>query len=318
MSKLYLYSQNWEDWKLVSSATAELGWVARKPIGFSDVRELLESVERHLFFVDGDDPRVRSGFEEAASQAGAAKDAGNRVYYCVSPEKLKGFFENGPAFGGAFVVRRPGADAGPGGRVLAGFLRDLEAGGEIPSAATERQAMTLTHTRDRAKALEAVSSLLSGFRCDPRVSAAIETTVDELIANAIFDAPVDEQGRQLYGGTARSTEMELRGRQEVRLSFGHCGNRLYFTVKDGFGSLDRGAALRHITRDFKGKEYIPDDARANAGLGLATGFATGASYLLTCEPGVRTEVTAFFGMESGYRAFLDQFQFVSARIVGRE
>lgn len=313
MSKLHLFSERAEDSGfaagVATAAGLELGCLRDPGAAIA----ALDTNGEDVLLVDADDERARLAFEERARHLSSDPVAVNRVHYLLDRGSLNALFQPvASLLGGSFLCRKYGGDPAGQGRLFGEMLRSRLPGFSLGTAVRE---VRLTNTRDKYRALEEVVRFLEDSGCHYRIRTTIETTVDELLANAIFDAPVDADGKPLHGTTPRSTLLDLKGREEVALRFGREGDLVFFSVTDLHGSLDRKTILEHVTRSFRGQKYEIDHTRANAGLGLALGFAGGASYIFACEPQRRTEVTAIYRLSPTYRGFQDRFQFVVTRVI---
>lgn len=172
------------------------------------------------------------------------------------------------------------------------------------------QSIKFQRTGQKQEAVDAVRSLAAQLKFQGRVSSSIANAADEIIMNAMFDAPVDAMGKRLYSGMARSTDMPLPADKPVVLQVGYDGIYFALTVSDQFGSVDKASLLEHISKNYADEEYKIKLTTASAGLGLATIFSGGGSLFFACEAGVRTEVTLFFRRTESYREFKNQFQFL--------
>lgn len=175
------------------------------------------------------------------------------------------------------------------------------------------QTLTLTHSDQKQEAAEAVRQYLIQAKVPARISNIIANAVDELLMNAIFDAPADEFGRPIYTSTVRSQSRQLLGQEEVSMKIGFDGFYVGISITDHFGLLDRGRLLNHVSMNYRDQEYTVKQGNAGAGLGLATVFKSGGSLIYHCENGVKTEATLLYRAFSNYRDFKNQFHFFSAK-----
>ena len=175
------------------------------------------------------------------------------------------------------------------------------------------QSVGIDHTDQKQEAAEAVRQYLIKAKVPARVSNIIANTVDELLMNAIFDAPVDEFGKVLYSATSRNQPRALNGREKVMMSIGFDGFYVGVSVTDQFGSVDRNRLLSHVSMNYKNRDYTPKQGQAGAGLGIATINYSGGSLVYHCENGSKTEVTLLYRVYPSYREFKNQFRFFSAK-----
>lgn len=115
----------------------------------------------------------------------------------------------------------------------------------------------------------------------------IESVVDELLMNALYDAP----------------ELDRTG-LPARLRFGTDGRFLAVSVEDRYGRLERGDIVDHVgrARRERGRPREPDDA-GGAGLGLYFIVAHATRIIANVDPQRRTEMICLFDLrQSGAEA----------------
>jgi CheY-like chemotaxis protein len=135
----------------------------------------------------------------------------------------------------------------------------------------------------------------------------IETVADELILNAIYNAPRDDEGQPLYKDSDRRTPVSLGAQAQVRLRWGCDGRTFAVSVADRFGGLGRDAVATHIGKllDARSPRLARGSgAAAGAGLGLALTFNAGNELALQVAPGRFTEATCALQVAGSNRAAL--------------
>lgn len=175
------------------------------------------------------------------------------------------------------------------------------------------QQVNLTNTNQKQEAVEAVRQYLISAKLPARVANLISNSVDEILMNAMFDAPTDQFGRPLYNSTARSNHRELKEDDQVVMRVGFDGFTFGISVSDSYGSIDRGKLLNHISASYREKDYTVRAGQAGAGLGVATIFNSGGSLIYHCETRKKTEATLLYRGFASYRDFKNQFKFFSAK-----
>lgn len=177
------------------------------------------------------------------------------------------------------------------------------------------QTVTLSNTNQKLDAVEAVRKYLVEAKFQGRIASLISNAVDELLMNAMYDAPVDELGKQLYTMTARNQNRALTGKSSVLLKLGFDGDRVGISVTDFYGSVDRQKLLNHVSSNYNRRAYMISATNAGAGLGVANVFRSGGSLSYLCESGIKTESTLLYKVTHSYREFKDQFRFFSAQFI---
>lgn len=156
----------------------------------------------------------------------------------------------------------------------------------------EIREVVLRDAAERHHAVQAVDADVHAAGFGPRVAAQATLIADELLSNALYNAPVDEQGRHHRGEEVRHGARALAGRDEVRLRYACDARYLAIEVTDLYGSLDRKTILRCLAKaGGRAPEKVSMDTRG-AGIGLATVYGTCNHLVFNLEPGVRTEVIA--------------------------
>ena len=149
----------------------------------------------------------------------------------------------------------------------------------------ETRSYTLADADERDDAVGTVTRDVLGVGLPERIASLVSVITDELIANALYRAPLDERGRRYRAGEARLRSRPLRGRDVVTVRWATDARYLAIEVRDRWGTLDpRGVASRLAT----GKTSAPGDA----GMGLALAYACCNQFVIDLEPDVMTEVIA--------------------------
>ena len=126
----------------------------------------------------------------------------------------------------------------------------------------------------------------------PRPLAAATLIADELLSNAVFNAPVDDQGVHIHANDARLEGRKLTSRDRVTLRYACDARYLAIEVNDHYGSLDRATILRCLTKaSSRARDKVSMTTRG-AGIGLATVYGSCNHLVFNLDPGKRTQVIA--------------------------
>lgn len=163
---------------------------------------------------------------------------------------------------------------------------------------------TVASTDDKDAALEGVMELASALELSDEKKRRIEVATEELVLNAIYDAPRDADGRQRHAGVDRRTAIKLGGDEHVKVRYGCDGRNFVVSVADRFGALDRGCVVRSLA-----KLLDPANTRAapgvgGAGLGLMLVYGAANQLIAHALPGRFTEVTAVMHVSGSNRTAL--------------
>lgn len=230
--------------------------------------------------------------------------------------------EPGQAYTHAFVDELPFTHAirrRLGSKALQVLRPVLEAAGEEYPLGLERyfpegafsQSIKLKKSDHRGPATEAMQSFLQKRRVKPRVAAAAAQAVDELLMNAIFNAPHDARGNPTRRSLARGTAFDLHRTEYVELEVMACDSHFGIRVTDPFGRLERDTVMRVLSQDYRSEAYVPKLGQRGAGLGLRGILGFGLSLLFVCKPGARTDAMVFWPTATSHVEFKRSFQFVA-------
>lgn len=141
----------------------------------------------------------------------------------------------------------------------------------------------------------------------PAHHAAIEQCIDEMMVNALYAAPVDDQGKRVFAGISPKTRLGLRIPQEVVVQYACDGHRFAISVRDGFGSLPRQTVFNVLYKCLHDDQSV-DTKASGAGVGLFLMVQSCSSVTWNVIPGVATEVTCTFDLAAP-RAHLKELAF---------
>ena len=135
----------------------------------------------------------------------------------------------------------------------------------------------------------------------------IETAADELLLNAVYDAPRGEDGAPLYAHIDRRTAVSLGAQAQVRLRWGCDGRIFALSVVDRFGALTRAEVAAALQRLLEARaprlgRSGPVATGGGAGLGLVLAYTAANELALHIAPGRFTEATAALQVAGSNRA----------------
>jgi hypothetical protein len=126
----------------------------------------------------------------------------------------------------------------------------------------------------------------------------------ELIMNAMYDAPVDADGRPKYAAD-RKAQIALTEPERPAVRIATDGTRLALQVRDPFGRLERHHVFDGLARGLSGGEQI-DRSHGGAGLGMMVCHNASTAMFFDVVANQRTEVTALFELDMNLREFRTQ------------
>lgn len=279
--------------------------------------EILASEETSVLMVDASSESQYQELEAAIQNSVglfSERVNSNSTHFISSDDIEKTpYLIQSPLFGN-FIMRNYGDPKAAGqhyGRIVRGTLAEQAFGiSRLLKPGTKIQVVKFKLSTQKQDAVEAVKNYLIAAKFQSRMATVVANAVDELLMNAMFDAPVDELGKPVLSSTARNAKLNLEGQHSIEMQVGFDGQYVGVAAVDLFGSLDKAKLLSFISKLYIEEEYKVRTSSAGAGIGLATVFRSGGSLVFVSESRVKTEVTVLFGKTSNFREFKDQFRFL--------
>lgn len=317
---LVLISEQATDAQFASQVAAEAGLALRTVKLVRDGVGIIEAEDSCVVMLDASTAGQYSAFEkEVQNRIGlfSSKLNANLIHYLASKDIYEvPYLIQSPLFG-SFIHRNFQQDANVGrhyGRLIKATIAGQVFGTQtLVKQGTKIQNIKLKASSQKQDAVEAVRGYLLALKFQVRMATVVANAVDELLMNAIFDAPVDQMGKHVLDSTSRATTLALEGQKAVELNVAFDGEYVALTAVDLFGSLSKAKLLAAISKIYTEQEYRVRTSVAGAGIGLASVFHSGGSFFFASEQGARTEVTVFFRRCDSYREFKTQFRFLSTQ-----
>jgi len=150
----------------------------------------------------------------------------------------------------------------------------------------EVRSYTLVDARDRDDVVSSLARDVVGVGLPDRVGSLVSVIADELLANALYVAPVDATGTRIRSAEQRDRSRALAGRDVVTVRWATDARYLAIEVRDRWGSIDLHAIPARLASG--GKQATS----AEGGMGLPLAFACCNQFVIGCAPGALTEVVA--------------------------
>lgn len=136
-----------------------------------------------------------------------------------------------------------------------------------------------------------------------RLRSLIGMVADELITNAVYNAPVLPDGSRCYASQPRTVPVELTPGQEVVIRYCCDGVRFGISSVDPFGSLSPELVQDYLARGYRrGPDQVSSTA-GGAGLGLYQIMDSLSHFVINIEKGSRTEMIGLVDVSGNYRRF---------------
>ncbi len=156
---------------------------------------------------------------------------------------------------------------------------------------------SIQRSDERSSLIFEVSQKLQAMKVRKSILARIEHMLEELLMNALFDAPTDHQGHSRYNHLPRTDMIQLSSSEAVQVQVGSDGMIVALSVLDPFGSLDASTLVRYVTQGMRG-QFQQDPGKGGAGKGLFLVLSHADQVVYNMAKGQKTEAIVLFRLES--------------------
>jgi hypothetical protein len=145
----------------------------------------------------------------------------------------------------------------------------------------------------RGKAIQTILDFAEGAKMRRQVRSAIGQVAEELLMNALYDAPVDDDGRAIFAEVDPHDRTKMRTPRPVSIRYAATDDMFAVAVRDRFGRLAKNTILAYIEKCIHSPNQI-DRKTYGAGLGLYLVANAAATYVVNVAYGIATEVVCTF------------------------
>jgi hypothetical protein len=159
--------------------------------------------------------------------------------------------------------------------------------------------LEITAAEERFAVLDELAAGVEKYGLGARMAARVRVVADELVSNALYNAPLDDTGTHYRRECDRTQPMPLVGRERVGVRYACDARTLAIEVRDQFGSLDPAQLGRYLAKcaGDRAPGKVEFD-RAGAGLGVSMAYRHCDHLVYNLAPGQRCEAIALFDLSS--------------------
>lgn len=158
-------------------------------------------------------------------------------------------------------------------------------------------------TADRDSAVAQIQLFVGSLQLPKRIAEMFGELGHELLMNAMYDAPVDAQGKPKFAAD-RKADIKLGETERPTVRVATDGTKLVLQVRDPFGRLERRHVFDGLARGLAGGEM--DQSHGGAGLGMMVCHNSSSAMFFDVARGRHTEVTALFELDMNLRELRQQ------------
>jgi hypothetical protein len=153
--------------------------------------------------------------------------------------------------------------------------------------------------QEKSQAISTIGDFGSAMGVRRKYREQIDQCIDEMLMNALYDAPVDDDGKPMFADVPVKERVGLRVEQRAVVQYACDGDRFAVSVRDGFGSLRKTTVLQYLDKCLHsaGPEQI-DRKAGGAGLGLYLIANAATEVYFHIFDGSATEVVCTFDLQA--------------------
>ena len=154
---------------------------------------------------------------------------------------------------------------------------------------------------EKREALLEVAAYAADVGARRQTVARIESVTDELLMNALYDAPAIRQGIGRREQQIARAGGHADGESPAHLRYACDGRYFGVSVRDGYGELRKDDILDHVLRARAQKGSPSEKPSGGAGLGLYFVITSVTRFVANISPGKATEVIGLFDLRAAGR-----------------
>ncbi len=156
---------------------------------------------------------------------------------------------------------------------------------------------TIERSDQRMGLIDLMTTQFRDLGVRSRVIDRAVIVVEELLMNAIYDAPHGPDGKSLYNHLPRTELVELAKIHQGEMRFACDGMLAAVSVSDPFGGFETDVLLRYLERNYAGVDNVQMAGKGGAGRGLHQIIENSDLVVFNVRPGKKTEVIALFDLD---------------------
>jgi hypothetical protein len=153
--------------------------------------------------------------------------------------------------------------------------------------------------QEKQLAIATVGDFAAAIGVRRKYREQIDQCLDEMLMNALYDAPVDAAGKPLYADVGVRERAAISPPEKAVVQYACDGDRFAIAVRDRYGSLQKSTVVKYLDKCLHadGNEQI-DRKVSGAGLGLYLIANAATDLAFYVFPGAATEVLCTFDLRA--------------------
>ncbi len=223
---------------------------------------------------------------------------------CRDQGQIRELFKNGMLTNYLGVNEDGSLDPLDLGATVAKILsRDIFGLDKYLAAGASIRTFEVRRSSERDAIVDEAEALASSSGCHGEIARGAATAAEELLTNALYDAPTDLAGKARHASLPRAIPIELAAGEAIAFQLAFDGQRIGMSARDPFGSLTPERVVEYLSRCFLRTSYEVPEEGGGAGLGLYFIFNLVQHFVINIAPGKMTEAIGLFQVSSSMRRF---------------
>jgi CRP-like cAMP-binding protein len=169
----------------------------------------------------------------------------------------------------------------------------------------------ITESEKRSEIRDQIVNQLNLIGIRKSLISRMELVLEELLMNALYDAPIDEAGKSIHNHKSRQTPISLSDDQAIKVKFATDGVYAVISVEDPFGSFKKDDLIDYLENNLfiHDENFNEKKGKGGAGKGLYLIAQNSNLVVFNVAKFTRTEVIALFSFESPSTSPTQSFQY---------
>ncbi len=155
----------------------------------------------------------------------------------------------------------------------------------------------IVKSTEREYLIERMEADLSRLGVRKKLLAQCSAVAEELLMNAIYDAPTNPEGKPIYNSLSRTDTIELKPDEQGIFRYACDGLLVGISVEDPFGAFSREIILDYLESCYDGDWGKLQKEKGGAGLGLFQIIEMADLIVWNVKPKIKTEVITLFNID---------------------
>lgn len=161
----------------------------------------------------------------------------------------------------------------------------------------------LDDSEQRAASLDLVERHAISAGLAPRLVRQLTSAADEMLTNALYNAPIEADGTHRFRHLPRTRPVKLPPNEAIEIQVCSDEERVGICVADPFGSLSCPRVVEYLAKCLRRGADQVDDKPGGAGLGLYYVFDAVSHLVVNLAPERRTELIGILPLDRSFGEF---------------